>query len=146
MNDVIEFHLAPKLDTKTLVSFAMTSTIWRETLDPEIQRRHLKRRRLERRRQEIIRCARIYKYLPVPEEQFPNNILTAYPGCSAHESSIIRRVLWDCWFRAPPRLEYESCDPDSWYHLTDDMRMGAPHDAALIYNFYIKVIKDRGSL
>ena len=137
MNDVIEFHIGPKLDNKTLASFAMTCRDWRKCFKPEICRRRQLRRR------EIIRCARIYKYLPVAEEP-QIDIGIFFPGCSPEETWVIHKVQWDCWFRIGPDPIYEHHDPDAWYYITEDMKMGAPHDAPLIYNFYMKVIKDRG--
>ena len=138
MDDVIEFHIAPQLDAKTLTSVAMTCRTYRESFKPEINRR----RRI--RRDEVLRCARIYKHLPVPEEKFPNNITAIFPGCSSEETWLIHKVTWSCWFRMGPDPSYEHHDPQAWYYLTDDMRMGAPHDAPLIYNFYMNAIKDTG--
>ena len=135
MNDIIEFHIIPKLDGKTLQSFAMTSHEYMESCKPEI----LRRRRV--RRAEVLRCARIYKHLPDPEEDFPNNIGFFFPGCSPYEAWLIHKVRWDCWFRLGPDPSYEHHDPQLWHWLVDDMRMGAPHDAPLIYNFYMKSIK-----
>jgi len=135
MNDIIEFHIIPKLDGKTLLSFAMTSRECMESCKPEIRRRRLKRR------EEVLRCARIYKHLPVPEEDFPNNIGFFFPGCSPDEAWLIHKVRWDCWFRLGPDPSYEHHDPQLWHWLVDDMQMGAPHDAPLIYNLYMKSIK-----
>ena len=140
MDDVIDFHIAPRLDNKTLMSCYMACSDWRESYKPEINRRRLERRR------DVIRCASIYKYLPVPEEQFPNNIVTSFPGCSTLDTEIIRRVIGNCWFRMGPLEKYRKYDPELFDYLHDDMRMGAPHDAPLIYNFYMKVIKEVGSL
>lgn len=136
MNDIIDFHIAPHLDGKTLQSFAMTSREFMESCKPEIRRR----RRI--RRAEVLRCARIYKYLPVAEEP-QTDIGVFFPGCSPEETWAIHQVHWDCWFRTGPDTKFARHDPQAWYYLSEDMKMGAPHDAPVIYNFYMKVIKDR---
>ena len=131
MNDIIDFYLIPKLDDKTLANFSMISRSCRRSC------------RLEVRRREVLRCASIYNWMP---QEFHSNLRTNFRGCSDEETEILRQIYYDCYFRKGPPSKYNKYDPELCGYLAADMRMGAPPDLPLMYNFYAKVIKETGSL
>lgn len=48
----------------------------------------------------------------------------------------IQATILDRYYGRPPPIQYRHFDPELFDLIRDDVRMSAPQDASLVYNFY----------
>ena len=130
--DVVNL-IIDQLDYNSIAQFSVTCTEYKHFAS--VPKRMLRRR-------EVIRCAKIYGCLTLPPIGLEELIIYLHPLHKWKETFgkcttfIIHVVLADIWFRRGPPPQLERYDPELFRLITDDMRMGAPPDEALIYSFY----------
>lgn len=99
-------------------------------------------------RAEALRCFKIYGVMRDIVDDLDSgridyvdydSIMDMSEKLGKYNAVSIMTVIMDCYERTPPSHYYRGFDPELYDIIADDMRMGAPPDVCLIWNFYNKV-------
>ena len=132
--EIIEI-IADNLDLYSLSQFSATCKKFSSFSN--VPRRQL-------RRAEVLRCARIYGIMRDIVESWeksdPHFVDYEYTDSLGKSQAImLMTVIMDCYEMIAPSYYYRGFDPELYDTIADDMRMRAPPDVCLIWNFYNKI-------
>lgn len=108
--------------------------------------------RRQMRRMCVLRASKIYSILKTFTEEDVEDIedfldfslqtsfvSSVYKEFGPRTATVLLSTLLDAYEMSPPIPRYRKHDPELYDIITEDMRMRAPPDVGLIWNFYSKV-------